>query len=231
MLLEYMKNISIEVKPGNIAHQNVDLLVNSSNTYLLLGSGTAEQIREAGGYLRSDDNEYRSLVNQADTNLRTVLDYIHSKRPIPSKVQKECLEYIIKNNNSKELDLGDAVLTSSGDLKDKGGAGYIAHAVGMTYDWKAQPNPPIIPATFKSVRDSLAKSFELATELECKGLAMPVMCTRKGGLTIEESSDATLQALNELNNTSIDRVVIVLYSEELEREQDRIRRFYNAIPR
>jgi len=222
-----MTKISIEIKTGNITNKNVDLLVNSSNTYLTLGSGTAEQIREAGGYLPIDDKEYWNLVNESNPYLRKVLDYIHSKRSTPSIVQKECLEYIIKKNDSKELRLGDAILTTSGNLSSTPEkAKYVAHAIGMTYDWKVQPNPPSIPATFESVRDSLIKSFELATKLNCKSLAVPIMCTRKGGLTKEQSSEATLKAIEKLNGTSINRIVISLYSEELEKEKKWYQEFF-----
>jgi len=228
-----MKRVSIEVKIGSITNQNVDLLVNSSNSYLLLGSGTAKQIREAGGYLSANEKglkEYWDLVNKADPTFRKVLDYIHSKRPTPSIIQKECLEYIVKKN-SKELNLGDSVLTSSGNLsKIPNRAKYITHAVGMTYGWKVQPNPPIIPANFESVKDSLIKSFDIATKLNCESLAMPVMCTRKGGLTREESSEATIQAIENLReeNNSINKISIVLYSEELEKEMGWFKRFYSG---
>jgi O-acetyl-ADP-ribose deacetylase (regulator of RNase III) len=223
-----MKNLSIEVKTGDITEQYVDLLVNSSNTFLTLGSGTAKQIREAGGYLSPDDKEYWNLVEKADSTFRKVLDYVHSQRSVPSIVQKECLEYIIKKNNTKELSLGDSILTSTGNLsKVPNKAKYVAHAIGMTYDWKVQPNPPIIPATFESVRDSLTKSFDIANELKCKSLALPPMCTRKGGLTKEESSRATLEALERLSDdTTISKVIIVLYSEELEKERNWFERFY-----
>jgi len=219
--------VKISIESGNITNQNVDLLINSSNTYLILGSGTAEQIRESGGYLTADDNEYWSLVNRADSTFKKVLDYIHSKRPIPSIVQKECLRYVIRNN-SKELNLGDVVLTSSGNLaKIQNKAKCIAHAVGMTYDWKVQPNPQIVPATFESVRDSLVNSFDMADKLNCKSIAMPVMCTRKGGLTKEESSEATLDALERLRNTKVKNVVVVLYSDELEKERKWFEEFYD----
>jgi len=223
--------VEISIETGNITNQNVNLLVNSSNSFLTLGSGVSQQIREVGGYLSQKDGEFKdywNLVNEADSVLRKVLDYVHSKRPVPSKVQKECLEYIIRKNNSKELKLGDAALTSSGDLaKVKYKAKYIAHAVGMTYDWKIQPNPSIIPATFESVRDSLAKSFDIANDLKCESLAIPVMCTRKGGLTKEESSEATLDALERLRGEKVKKVFIVLYSDELKREREWFQEFYD----
>ena len=224
-----MRKFFIEVISGRITDQNVDLIVNSSNSYLLLGSGTSEQVRETGGYLSPDDNDYWDLVNRTEPTLKKVLDYIHSKRPIPSKVQKECLNAIIEKNYSKELKLGNSVLTSSGDLaKVKDKAKYVAHAVGMTYDWKVQPNPPIIPATFKSVKNSLKKSFEIADNLNCESIAIPVMCTRKGGLTREESSEATSQALENLRykDSTVRKAVLVLYSDELKEDKEWFNRFY-----
>jgi O-acetyl-ADP-ribose deacetylase (regulator of RNase III) len=225
-----MKNISVDVKIGRLVDQNADLLVNSSNTYLLMGSGTAKQIRDAGGYLPKDDSEYWELVNKANPTLRKVLDYIHSQRPVPSKVQKECLEYIIESNNSNEVRLGDSVLTSSGDLASIAGkAKYVAHAAAMTYDWKIQPFPPVIPADFYTVKDSLMKSLKLAAEKDCRTVALPVMCTRKGRLSKEASSLATMKALEGFNRkkTSVENVSIVLYSDDFKKDEKWFRSFFD----
>ena len=229
MLLKYMKNISIEIKTGNITYQNVDLLVNSSNTYLLLGSGTAEQTRKAGGELPKDNEEYRTLrqrASQENPVLGAVLDYIATTERLPSKAQNMRLRYIV-DNNSRELELGDAVLFPSGDLSNiSGRAKYVSDAIGMTYDWKIQPKPPIIPATFSSVMDSLTKSFLKAAELRCKSIAMPPMCTRKGGLTPEESARASKEAFEILNGTTVEKVNVVLYNEELEKDIDKFRKLF-----
>jgi O-acetyl-ADP-ribose deacetylase (regulator of RNase III) len=229
MLLKYMTKISIEVKTGNITHQNVDLLINSSNTYLLLGSGTAEQIRKAGGELSKDNEEYRILkhrTSQENPVLGKVLDYIDTTERLPSKAQNMRLRYIIENG-SRELELGDAVLFPSRDLSNiLGRAKYVSDAIGMTYDWKIQPKPPTVPATFTSVMDSLTKSFYKAAELRCKSIAMPPMCIRKGGLTLEESARASKEALKVLDGTTVERIEVVLYNEELAGEVDKFRKLY-----
>jgi O-acetyl-ADP-ribose deacetylase (regulator of RNase III) len=228
-----MVGIKVKVAAGTMVEQQVDMLVNSANTFLIMGSGTAEQIREAGGCITGGKpfEEYWRVVGKAKGELKTVLDYIHSKRQIPSIVQKECLEYLILKNDSRELNLGDAILTSSGNLsKVPGMAKHVAHAVGMTYDWKVQPNPPIIPATKESVRNALERSFEIANSLECRSVAVPVMCTRKGGLSMEESTEATLKALQTINcsDSKVKEITIVLYNDEMEKDIEGFRNAYRC---
>ena len=93
----------------------------------------------------------------------------------------------------------------------------------------ADHNPPLIPATFESVRNSLIKSFDIASEMRCESLAVPVMCARKGGLSKETSSWATLQAIEKLNSkdTTIKKVIIVLYSEGFAKDRDWFQDFYS----
>ena len=231
MLIKFMKNISVKVETGNLVDQNADFLINSSNTYLLLGSGTAEQIRKAGGELPKHNEEYRSLRQRASREnpvLGAVLDYIATTNRLPSKAQNMRLRYIIENG-SRELELGDAVLFPSGDLSNiSGRAKYVSDAIGMTYDWKIQPKPPIIPATFSSVMESLTKSFLKAAELRCKSIAMPPMCTRKGGLTPEESAKASKEAFEVLNGTTVEKVNVVLYNDELEGDIDKFRKLFES---
>lgn len=222
-----MERLTIKVKAGNIAEQPVNLIVNSANGFLLMGSGTAEQIREAGGHLKTcrQFEAYWSLIGKATGELKPVLDYINSdknsKRPVPSMIQKECLQYVIIDNKSKEFKSGDAILTSSGNLwMVPGMPKYVVHAIGMTYDWKVQPNPPIIKATKDTVERALTKSFEIANALECVSVAVPVMCTRKGGLSMEESTEATLKSLQvfDRSDSRVKEVIIVLYNDELAKE-------------
>jgi hypothetical protein len=43
--------LKIENAVGKLSEQNVEGIINSSNSYLILGSGTAGDTRDAGGYL------------------------------------------------------------------------------------------------------------------------------------------------------------------------------------
>jgi O-acetyl-ADP-ribose deacetylase (regulator of RNase III) len=216
-----MGEILVEVVTGKITEQKADMIVNSSNTYLLLGSGTAENVRDAGGYLSKDDARYLAMKRELEYRnpaLGAVLRYIDSTGRLPSKAQNYRLNYLL-DHDSRELCLGDAAVFPSGDLsKATGMANYVSDAIGMTYDWRIQPKPPIVPATFDSVKNSLSKSFAFAKELECESVAVPVMCTRKGGLTKEESLGATFKAMEAIDDSVIKNVKIVLYSEELQKD-------------
>ncbi|MFH0929148.1 MAG: macro domain-containing protein [Candidatus Aenigmatarchaeota archaeon] len=223
-----MKNISLEIKRGNIAYQNVDSSINSSNGYCIHGSGTAKQFREVCGYLPVGDTSYQSLVDKAKHPLDKVLAYVNNVRPRPSVFQKECLEHIIDVRDSKPLELGDALVTSSGDLaKVPKKAKYIINAIGMDYSWEKEP-PAVIKATHNSVRDSLIKCFDIANRKKCKSVAMPIMCTSKGGMSLEESLYASNEALQALDMTTsyVTKVVIVLHSKELLKEEKVIRDFF-----
>lgn len=94
-----MRNISLDVVKGRLTEQRMDALFNSSNTYMILGSGTAEDVRNAGGYLPAGDNGYWKLVEKSKKNsvLYDVLEYVHKMRPTPSKAQKARLEYLSEN--------------------------------------------------------------------------------------------------------------------------------------
>ncbi len=217
-------HMSVIVKPGPITDLPVDTIVSSSNSLLILGSGTAGQVKRAGGNIppgTEEFDDYFKLVSQAKSPLSLVLQFVHSREPEPSIVQKECLRILIRRD-PQELKLGDAVMTSPGILAQQPErARKIIHAVGMTYDYKVQPNPPVIPATKQTVWLALANSFELANSIGCKSLAVPVMCTRKGGLTKEESTEATLDALFilEERDSSVKELYISLYDDDLQKEE------------
>lgn len=224
-----MRNISLDVVKGRLTEQRMDALFNSSNTYMILGSGTAEDVRNAGGYLPAGDNGYWKLVEKSKKNsvLYDVLEYVHKMRPTPSKAQKARLEYL-SENGFMELGLGDAVVLPSCDIGHGNGPKFVVDLAAMTYRWGQQPNPPIIRATLDTVRQSVLNGLRYADKIGCESVAIPVICTRKGGLTKKVSSEATSEALREFDKEreSVKDVNIVLYSEELQKDEDWFRKFY-----
>ncbi|MFH1471648.1 MAG: hypothetical protein ABIF85_02005 [Nanoarchaeota archaeon] len=210
----------ITVLYGNIAYVNADMHVNSSNGFLLHGSGTAEQYADYSGSVVGDElQEFWNLVNIAKEPLKSPLDHMYRiRKREPTRFQYESLEDMVVSRDSRPLKRGDAVIPITiNNLQ-------ISNAVGMTYDWKKSP-PKLIPATKKTVQDSLEKSFGFAKKLGCKSVAIPVMCTRKGGLSKEESSEATLSAIESSGN-SIDKIFIVLYNDELLKNKQFFDEFY-----
>ncbi len=209
----------ITVYCGDITGAGANFLVNSSNGYLLHGSGTAEQIRKYLGRLVDEEalQDYQNLLSEAKPPLKPALDYMHNaQRREPSVFQHESLKYIVRERKSKPLVRGDAALLTFGDLA-------VSNAVGMTYDWSELPSEqplPIMPATFRTVKNSVLKSLSFAENLKCDEVAMPIMCTRKGGLEKDESAGAAASALknhfSKYPHSKIKEIVVVLYDKELQ---------------
>lgn len=127
-----------------------------------------------------------------------------------------------------ELGLGNAVVLPSCDIGHGNGPKFVVDLAAMTYRWGQQPNPPIIRATLDTVRQSVLNGLRYADKIGCESVAIPVMCTRKGGLTKKVSSEAISEALREFDKErkSVKDVNIVLYLEELQKDEDWFRKFY-----
>lgn len=219
----------ITVFSGNITDAGAKFLVNSSNGYLLHGSGTAEQIRKYLGNITDEKElqEYGKTVSKAKGVFANELHFIHNVlNRKPSVFQLESIKYII-DRNSEPLERGDAALLFFNNLT-------VSNAVGMTYDWEFKERPlPIVPATKESVKKSIQKSLLFAEGSEYDKVAIPIIGARKGGLEKEESAKATLSAIkqhfSEYCDGSIEEIVIVLYDETLQAEQDYFERFFESI--
>lgn len=221
----------ITVYSGDITETNAMFLVDSSNGYFLSGTGTSEMIRKRLRKIVDEKalKDYWNLVSEAKKPLSFALDYMHNvQKREPSIYQHKCLEYIVRKRNSRPLRRGDAALLTFEDFA-------VSNAVGMTYDWKKLPSQPlpVIHATFKTVKNSILKSLGFAENLNYGKVAMPIMCTRKGGLSKEESSEATLSAIKEhfshYNDSSIQEIAIVLYDKTLQAEQSYFERFFESV--
>ncbi len=209
----------IEIYSGDITDAGAKFLINSSNGYLLHGSGTAKQIRNRLGKLVDEESlqDYQNLLSRAEWPLKPALEYMHNvQKREPSVFQYESLKYIVRERKSKPVMRGDAALLTFKDFA-------VSNAIGMTYDWEGNANQgslPIIPATKDTVRFSLQKSLVFAENLKSSRVAMPIMCTRKGGLKKRESAEATASALrnhfSKYPDSKIKEVVVVLYDKELQ---------------
>jgi O-acetyl-ADP-ribose deacetylase (regulator of RNase III) len=222
----------ITIYSGDITEAGANFLVNSSNGYLLHGSGTAGQIRNRLGKLvdREALIDYQNMISGAEWPLKPTLDYMHNiQKREPSVFQYESLKHIIRERKSKPVMRGDAVLLTFKDFA-------VSNAVGMTYDWEENSNQvslPIIPATKDTVKFSLQKSLVFAETLVCGNVAMPIMCTRKGGLKKDESAGATASALkthfSKYRDSAIGEIIIVLYDKELQAEEEYFKGYFGSV--
>ncbi len=221
----------ITIYSGDITEAGARFLVNSSNGYLLHGTGVAEQIRNRLGRLVGEESlqDYQNLLSEARYPLKPALDYMHNiQKREPSAFQYESLKYIVRKRKSKPVMRGDAALLAFRDLA-------VSNAVGMTYKWEEKPDGgpyPVLRATQDFVRFSLQKSLVFAESLKFGKVAMPIMCTRKGGLEKEESLKATTSALtshfSKHPDSKIDEITIVLYDKELQSEKEYFKGYFDS---
>jgi O-acetyl-ADP-ribose deacetylase len=105
------------------------------------------------------------------------------------------------------IEIGEAVLTVAGNLP----ATHVIHAVTMGKDLKTDPEK-IIAAT----RSTLA----IAEKHKLSSLAFPALGSGVGGVPPAQSADAMLSTVVEhvkRGNSSLERVVFVLYEDQTQR--------------
>ncbi len=221
----------ITIFSGDITKAGAEFLVNSSNGYLLHGTGVAEQIRKRLGKLVDEKSlrDYQKLLSEAKYPLKPALDYMHNvQKREPSVFQYESLKYIVRKRKSKPLMRGDAVFFTFGNLA-------VSNAVGMTYDWEEKATGgslPVLRATKDTVKFSLQKSLAFADSLNSDKVAMPIMCTRKGGLKKDESAGAAASAIknhfSKYRDSAINEIIIVLYDEALQSEEKYFEAYFGS---
>lgn len=215
-----MDYFSIDVVTGPMSRQHVNCAMNSAGALpFAMGSGTAADLRDAGGTCSDDDVGYKYIsekVKESNPVIGQVVDYVNKKRPHVYKAQKARLEAVLMNG-SKKFEKGDAIMFPSFDLSRKEGcAKYVCDMIATDYDWEAKPVPTVIKPAFNSIMDSLYNSLMLAADLNCRTVGVPPVGRRKAGLTKEQSMDPMIEAIKKFGRkkTSVEKISIVLYSEE-----------------
>ncbi len=149
--------------------------------------------------LRGDitDSECEAIVNAANTDLwlgSGVAGAILKKGG--DSIQKEC-------NAIGPIDLGEAAVTSGGNLKAK----YVIHAASMDFE---------TPTTEESLYDSIKNCLLRAEELAVKSIAFPAIGTGVGEFETQDCAELMLgELLLRLKHSpQLERIEVVLYDEE-----------------
>ncbi|MEM4721617.1 MAG: macro domain-containing protein [Candidatus Methanomethylicaceae archaeon] len=120
-----------------------------------------------------------ALVNPANSLMRMgggVAGAI--KRAAGAVVEEEAMRHA-------PVPVGSAIATSAGRLKSK----YIIHAPTM--------EKPAMKTTKNKVRSATAAALKLAESLGVNSIAFPAMGAGVGGLSVEESAEAMLAAIQQ----------------------------------
>jgi O-acetyl-ADP-ribose deacetylase (regulator of RNase III) len=116
------------------------------------------------------------------------------------------------------IEVGDAAVTGAGELD----ARYVIHAAGM---------PPSGAATEQSIRSSVRRSLELASERGCQSIAIPAIGAGIGGFPAQACAEIMLAEVREhlAGQTPHEEVRFVLLGEptyrifEMVRDADAVR--------
>ena len=98
--------------------------------------------------------------------------------------------------------VGDAAVTGAGELR----ARFVIHAAGM---------PPSGAADDESVRASVRRSLELASERNCRTIAIPAIGAGIGGFSVQRCAEILLEEARAhiAGETSLEEIRFVLFGE------------------
>jgi len=113
-----------------------------------------------------------------------------------AEIQRECDEI-------GSCPLGDAVITTGGNLKAK----YVIHAVGPRYG--IDPDPEL------NLKSAVKNSIKLADSKGLKSIGLPAVSTGIYGYPLDEAARAIVSSVMETlyYGTSLERVVLCLFTE------------------
>jgi len=141
-----------------------------------------------------------AIVNAANSQLQLgagVAGAIRKKGG--SSIQKEC-------NEIGKCKLGEAVITSGGNLKAK----YVIHAVGPRYGIDFEPEMNLYSAIYSSL--------EVARDNKLTSIGIPAVSTGIYGFPVEDAAICIINAiddfLTEEEDNSLNEIVLCLFSDK-----------------
>jgi len=142
------------------------------------------------------DQVVDAIVNAANNDLvlgSGVAGAIRSKGG-PS-IQQEC-------DAHGPVEVGGAAITGAGELP----ARHVIHAAGMALGGQASE---------ESVRSSLRRSLELASEAGCESVAVPAIGAGVGGLSLQRCAEISLEVAREhlAGESGVSEIRFVLFGE------------------
>lgn len=144
-----------------------------------------------------------AIVNAANSSLMGgggVDGAIHLKGGLG--ILEECKE-IRRTLYPQGLPIGEAVITSGGNLKAK----YVIHAVGPIWHGGSHEEPRLLAQTYKN-------SLNLAMERKLKTIAFPSISTGAFGYPILEASRIALRTIRDsVGESDFEEVRLVLFTE------------------
>ena len=197
---------------GDLTQVPAQRVVASANNYLILGSGSAGRVREAGGQF-SRDHTLAALGALRDRGILNRLPVFLSERALQtglSKIQLACLVRLASQPLDEQtgvyqpLSIGSVVETQSYDLATKPNmATNVFHVICMGYTLRFEPqlNGHIldtkIPTTPEAIHQAIGRLLVMMQDAGVESVNVPLIGCNKGGLTVTESVGAVMDTLKQ----------------------------------
>jgi O-acetyl-ADP-ribose deacetylase len=147
----------------------------------------------------TEQPDIESIVNAANTDL--VLG-----AGVAGAIRRKGGDIIDEEGRRKgPVRLGDAVVTTAGDLPNK----YVIHAAAMGYreEDQAVPRKPGTDSSAEIIRNATLNSLRRAEELKSKSIAFPALATGVARFPLEECAEVMISAVRDYGKSQPESVI------------------------
>ena len=194
----------IKLETGFAIEKEVEVVINSANNLLMLGSSGAGRIRDLSKEINEDElKEYLTYFSKLPKEIQNF--YLQQYKKHHWKLKFAQLSSVKKlYENEFPFKIGDAVLDTEWCKQDKKLKNkIIIHAITMGYS-TSQPIERLF-GTKESIIKSYIKALELALNLEKTKIAIPIPVARKGyGIGCKSSYLAVKKVLSLFKDEDIE---------------------------
>ncbi|MGM5483803.1 MAG: hypothetical protein ACQER9_02695 [Nanobdellota archaeon] len=192
--------MQIIMEKGYAVDKDVEIIINSANGLLMLGSSGAGKIRKLSGKLNKEEyQEYTALLDKLPLQIK---EFYQNQYKVHGwelgYAQISGLKLLLKNG--KPYEPGQSIFDQNWKKESRK---KIIHSITMSYDTSKKPVKRIY-GTKKSVKESYKKAFEIIKIKKAKSVALPIPISRPGyGITPQESYEVVRDTLKTIKNIDI----------------------------
>lgn len=192
--------MKVKLEKGYAIEKDVEVVINSANCLLMLGSSGAGKIRNVSENLSKEDIvEYEYLFKQLPVEIQKFILHEYEEKDWDLKyAQLSSVKLLLKNEFP--FALGDAVLDKEWS---KNNHKKIIHAITMGYSTSWPPQR--IWGSIESIKNSFTKALEICKNIKAKTIAIPIPVSRKGyGIGANESYKVVREVLNDFQKENFE---------------------------
>jgi O-acetyl-ADP-ribose deacetylase (regulator of RNase III) len=205
--------MNIEYQSGYPIDEDVDMVINYANGFLLLGSDGSGRIRDKSDRVSpSEKLAYQELLDALPDHIkRWYIHVYHKNQWYRTYARLSCLTILMKKRNNIYR-RGTAVLDANCSRTNKK---RLIHAIVMFYRFTESGSK-----RKKAISDTIIKTLRAALKIvksiDSKSVALPLMCSRPSyGVKPEDSLFTIIKVLKEFEFSSIQKTIVYINSKSI----------------